>query len=76
MAKNWIYYKKLLFSLLDNLTLNTNFKWQACLLENSFDFNMNMKILINLKMPFLILSASLDLMLVLVLVNFFGNLSW
>ena len=71
MEKNWV-----IFSLLDNPTLNANYKWQACLLESSFDFDMHMKILIILKVPFLILRIILDLMLVLALVNYFGNLSW
>ena len=71
MEKNWV-----IFSLLDNPTLNANYKWQSCLLESSFDFDMHMKILIILKVPFLILRIILDLMLVLALVNYFGNLSW
>ena len=71
MEKNWV-----IFSLLDNPTLNANYKWQACLLESSFDFDMHMKILIILKVPFLILRIILDLLLVLALVNYFGNLSW
>ena len=48
--------KKLLFSLLDNPTVNANF-------ESNFGFDMNMKNLIVLKMRFLIFSTIRGLML-------------
>ena len=47
---------KLLFSLLDNPTVNANF-------ESNFGFDMNMKNLIVLKMRFLIFSTIRGLML-------------
>ena len=70
MAKN----REILFSLLDNPTLNAYLKLQH--LKGSFSFSMNMKFLIILKMPVLVLSTILDLMLVLVSLNTFGILGW
>ena len=64
--------KKLFFSVLNNPTLNANFKLQH--LKAAFFLIMNMEILIILKMPFLVFSPILDPLLILVSVNYFGIL--